>query len=388
MSPSCTPSSSSVPYCIKPLSSMRFTQHLDGRSAGEHSSDRNSEAEQDSFDVLQDIGSPQKSPKVLIIVLSVYVVHLQRSIPRNDVERIISTWGKAGSATQAQATYPTSFSRDVVPIPCHSHNDYWRRIPLYDALAAGCTGVEADVWLDDGKLLVGHSRRSLKESRSLQSLYINPLASILSRQNSVAAPSSGMADCTNGIFDMNPNTTLALLIDIKTDGLASLQEVSKSLEPLRLRQCLTHFDGSRLVSRPITVVVTGNAPFSFITSQDNSSRDIFFDAPLDQLWGEDLPTGVPKYQLENSFYASVSMKDAIGAPWLGVLSPAQVNVLRGQIQAAKQRGLKARYWDTPGWPIGLRNHIWDVLQKEGVGMLNVDELTDASKRDWGNHRLL
>jgi hypothetical protein len=34
-----------------------------------------------------------------------------------------------------------------VPVGCHSHNDYWRRVPLYSALQAGCIGVEADVWL-------------------------------------------------------------------------------------------------------------------------------------------------------------------------------------------------------------------------------------------------
>ena len=36
---------------------------------------------------------------------------------------------------------------DVHPFMCHSHNDYWRREPLYQAIHAGCTGVEADVWL-------------------------------------------------------------------------------------------------------------------------------------------------------------------------------------------------------------------------------------------------
>ena len=60
-----------------------------------------------------------------------------------------------------------------------------------------------------------------------------------------------------------------------------------------------------------------------------------------------------------------------------------MDTILGQAGAATARGLKARYWNTPAWPISARDHIWDVLEKEGVGMLNVDDLTSASKRNWG-----
>lgn len=38
----------------------------------------------------------------------------------------------------------------------HSHNDYWRDVPLFSALSHGVTSVEADVWLNpkDGRLYV------------------------------------------------------------------------------------------------------------------------------------------------------------------------------------------------------------------------------------------
>lgn len=51
--------------------------------------------------------------------------------------------------------------------------------------------------------------------------------------------------------------------------------------------------------------------------------------------------------------------------------------MRRQIQAAHGKGLKARYWDTPAWPKSLRNHIWDVLWREGADALNVDDLKGA-----------
>ena len=67
-----------------------------------------------------------------------------------------------------------------------------------------------------------------------------------------------------------------------------------------------------------------------------------------------------------------------------MLSPDQVNTIRAQVAEANRRGLRARYWNTPAWPVSSRDHVWDVLEKEGVGMLNVDDLDAAAKRSWGS----
>src|SRR5262245_8158427 len=65
---------------------------------------------------------------------------------------------------------------DVIPLPrAHAHNYYRHSRPLLDALDHGFCSVEADVWLVDGKLLVGHDRRDLKPERTLQALYLDPL---------------------------------------------------------------------------------------------------------------------------------------------------------------------------------------------------------------------
>ncbi|KAL9581009.1 MAG: hypothetical protein Q9203_006078, partial [Teloschistes exilis] len=88
------------------------------------------------------------------------------------VELIVSRWGLPSPSTQKDLTnWPNQFTHDVNPIPCHSHNDYWRRVPLYDALAGGCTGVEADIWFDATKpddLFVGHNKKSLTPARTLK----------------------------------------------------------------------------------------------------------------------------------------------------------------------------------------------------------------------------
>lgn len=70
-------------------------------------------------------------------------------------ENFMPDWGKPGAHGDGMAKYPTDATRDIIPIPCHSHNDYWRRIPVFDAIHWGCTSIEADVWLFDDDLFVG-----------------------------------------------------------------------------------------------------------------------------------------------------------------------------------------------------------------------------------------
>ena len=52
----------------------------------------------------------------------------------------------------------------------HAHNDYLHARPLFDALDHGFASVEADIFLVDGKLLVGHAKSELKADRTLQAL--------------------------------------------------------------------------------------------------------------------------------------------------------------------------------------------------------------------------
>jgi len=65
----------------------------------------------------------------------------------------------------------------------HSHNDYWRDVPLYTALSYGVVSVEADVWLVNGTLYIGHEVQALTPNRTFDGLYIQPLVQILRNAN-------------------------------------------------------------------------------------------------------------------------------------------------------------------------------------------------------------
>ncbi|CZR67660.1 uncharacterized protein PAC_17559 [Phialocephala subalpina] len=360
----------------------------------------------------------------LLLVLNL-ILGLATLIWTSDFDHVLQNWGQPGTGTEDLEWYPTDFTRDILPIPCHSHNDYWRRVPLFSALRAGCTGVEADVWLFDNELYVGHNTASLTRNRTFTSLYIDPLVKILQDAN----PSSDFYNGTShGVFDVDPGQTLTLLVDLKTSGAETWPWVLKQVQPLRDAGWLSFVENDTLHTRPITLVGTGNTPFDVLTA-NSPYRDAFFDAPLDTMWEarritaemanwptfddglpgerldedegsaeEKLPTSSSETQdlgqgfsgtlpdtqfnASNSYYASVSFGKAVGRIWRGRLSPRQMKIIRGQIRGAHRRGLKARYWDLPAWPLGLRNHVWDVLVKEGVDYLNVDDLRGASRQAW------
>ena len=70
-------------------------------------------------------------------------------------------------------TYPTDITRGIIPKPIHSHNDYWRDLPFWSALSVGCASIEADVWLINETLYVGHEQAALSSTRTLQSSLIS-----------------------------------------------------------------------------------------------------------------------------------------------------------------------------------------------------------------------
>ena len=307
-------------------------------------------------------------------------------------------WGDPVKSSKGLLHWPTDFSQDIQPVPCHSHNDYWRKIPLYSALQAGCISVEADVWLVEDELYVGHSTSSLTPNRTLKNLYINPLLNIITKQNPKTQFHPEPDSPPSGVFDTDPAQTLVLLIDFKTDGHSLWPHVYAQLDPLRQAGYLTYYDGTTLINRPLTVCATGNAPFDLLTF-NSTYRDIFFDAPLGSMSSDttapfsshpkssqdtsgNAPTDPSHYNITNSYYASTSFGDAIGTVW-SEPSPTQLEQVRAQIRGAHDRGLKARYWETPFWPRGLRNHIWNVLIREGVDFLNVDDLAAATGETWG-----
>ena len=77
-----------------------------------------------------------------------------------------------------------------VRLPAYAHNDYANARPLTDALALGYRGVEADIFLVDGVLRLGHDRRSARAGASLEAIYLAPLHAVIARCGPLASDSA------------------------------------------------------------------------------------------------------------------------------------------------------------------------------------------------------
>lgn len=220
-------------------------------------------------------------------------------------------------------------TQDVTIIPnVHSHNDYWRSLPLFEALMYGVTSVEADVWLTENNtsLSVSHDTRHIDpKHKSLDILYTQPLLEML---NHVNGPQNYHHSDVKEIFDEQDNKmhgvfygdssrSLQLLIDFKSENNEKTYELlmSKYLKPFIQRNYLTYLDltTNEIIRGPLTIVLTGNYPIKEsildyesedATSESNNhelnkgyfrdnKRYVFLDLPLhkQQLLAK-LPTSV------------------------------------------------------------------------------------------------
>ncbi|KAI0551773.1 hypothetical protein F4679DRAFT_593198 [Xylaria curta] len=345
---------------------------------------------------------------LIVVLFLVLFVEIPEGQFLSERSRLALGSKQVGNDEQTPATNASTWlsesSQMVIPRACHSHNDYFRKIPLFTALAAGCMSVEADVWLSDDKkdLLIGHNRGSLTSTKTLRSTYIEPLLEILNGQNPAWAANS-VYDRARGIFATQPNTTVVLLIDVKEKPETIWPLLIQQLEPLRQRRFLTRYeevpsDTQTLWPAPLIVVGSGELSLaSLIGAYPNDTfdqyHDTFLDAPLQDLsdvnrsWKGNASTyppvsggGVLNHP-DNSYYSSVSLKQTIGSVMLG-FSASQLEKLRAQIRTARESGLISRYWDTPSWPINYRDYVWEVLTREGVGILNVDDVKAATRGPW------
>lgn len=188
---------------------------------------------------------------------------------------------------------------------------------------------------------------------------------------------SNSAFSCSGVWDVDPEQTLYFFIDAKTSGPETFQAVISALAPLREQGFLTTLkDNKTIINGPVTVIGTGNTPLSMVGPVAN--RDYFFDGPLESL-------SEPQYADITSLISPIASADfaavfgALSSDADPVFSTDQLSVLRQQIAIARSRGIGARYWGTPYYPIRKRNEVWRTLLREGVALLNADDLDAVSE---------
>ncbi|MFF1820651.1 glycerophosphodiester phosphodiesterase family protein [Kribbella sp. NPDC058245] len=229
----------------------------------------------------------------------------------------------------------------------HAHNDYEHRRPLQDALDRGFNSVEADVWLIDGELRVAHDEKDAKPGRTLESLYLKPLADRV-RANHGQVYQHGR--------------DFQLLIDIKSDGPSTYAAVDTALR--KYRGISTIFANGRVLKGAVTSVISGNRPLDVLKAQ--KIRYAGYDGRL-----SDLNSGMPA-----SLMPLVSDNWTNNFTWQGVgpMPTAEQAKLREIVLTAHHAGYRVRFWATPDARGAARDALWSELAAAGVDNLNTDDL--------------
>lgn len=230
----------------------------------------------------------------------------------------------------------------IVHPQAHAHNDYAHDRPLHDALANGFSSVEADIFLVDGQLLVGHERSELRPDRTLEDLYLEPLRKI------VAA---------NGGHVYQQPIKFQLLIDIKTEGVETYNQLSKTLA--KYKDFLTEVSEGIETERAVSVVISGNRPIELISQQ--AIRFAAIDGRL-----SDLDSSSPSHLIpliSDRWGSHFSWKGA------GEMPREQFEKLQGILHKAHVAGRKVRFWATPD-----NVEMWRFLNDVGVDYINTDDL--------------
>ncbi|MFJ8311703.1 MULTISPECIES: phosphatidylinositol-specific phospholipase C/glycerophosphodiester phosphodiesterase family protein [unclassified Streptomyces] len=231
----------------------------------------------------------------------------------------------------------------------HAHNDYEHTHPLFDALAHGFTSVEADIFLVDGQLLVGHDPSELDPSRTLESLYLDPLRKLIRAHH--------------GAVYRGYHHPLQLLIDIKTEGAATYLELDRRLTPYR--HLLSSYAHGRVRTGAITPVISGDRG-ARVPMEAQQVRYAFYDGRL-----EDLGTAATA-----SFIPLISGSWTDSFSWLGAgefpaAQRAELHDLVARTHAGRRR---LRFWATPDLAGPERDAVWRELWAAGIDWFNTDDL--------------
>ncbi|MEU6567017.1 MULTISPECIES: phosphatidylinositol-specific phospholipase C/glycerophosphodiester phosphodiesterase family protein [Streptomyces] len=231
----------------------------------------------------------------------------------------------------------------------HAHNDYEHPRPLLDALDHRFGSVEADIYLVEGQLLVAHDPEDLDPTRTLESLYLAPLAARVRAHH--------------GRVYRRDRRALQLLVDIKTEGAATYLELDRQLR--RYGHLFTSYAHGRVLPGAVTAVVSGDRA-ARAPMEAQRTRRAFYDGRL-----ADLGTSASA-----SFVPLISDNWTLNFTWQGVgaFPDAERRRLRSIVGTAHARGQRVRFWATPDIAGPARDAVWTELVAAGVDHLNTDDL--------------
>ncbi|AAS50583.1 ABL188Wp [Eremothecium gossypii ATCC 10895] len=267
----------------------------------------------------------------------------------------------------------------------HSHNDYTRDRPLFDAISYGVVSIEADVYLrGNNRLAVAHVPMDVRDAKDLRELYLEHLERLLDEVNQQGQ------DSWQGIFYKYPTQSLQLLIDLKKDD-DKLYTVLMDdyLKPLIDKGYLSYIEikTEEIVRRPLTVVLTGERPKDQRTVDGDRNegyfsdgrRYVFIDFEIGRMVCDKALYG-PSVLASGNLVLTLAkcLKSMDIGKFASDPTDEQIRCLRNVIKSGTAH-MNTRLWGGPSAPDSLRDRLWKLQLEAGINMLNADNLAAAVK---------
>ena len=240
----------------------------------------------------------------------------------------------------------------------HSHNDYLRKRPLYDALNLGFLSVEADIFFAKGNFSVAHTAFGRRKKQNLRKMYLEPLkARVDSCEGRV------FCDCLQ-VFE--------LMLDLKGKWDADrLKELNASLA--QFEGLFERVENNRVLPGPLRIVLSGAARMQWADTSD--VRRYFFDGGM----------GSVASKIESTLLARNSTKYSSFFTWDGKdeMPPDERKALEDLLYTATLNNRKIRFWKMPE-----NERIWREFLDAGVRWMNVDNLERFARffEKWTNSK--
>ena len=234
------------------------------------------------------------------------------------------------------------------PVILHSHNDYVRTAPFWEAYSQHCGSIEADVFWHGEQLLVGHNVEDLTPERTFDAMYVQPIVQVVRANGGKAWP--------------NSPDRLILMVELKSATEPELSEVIDLLGKYPDVFC----------GDAVQLVITGNtpAPGNF----DSYPHWVYFDGDIRENY---TPAQLARIGMVSNSFRLFAKK------WNG-----KGRMLDPELDAVNAAIAKVHAWDKPirFWEAPEGTTAYFTFWKLGVDIINTDKPAVASLffDDWTN----
>ncbi|MBS1702387.1 MAG: hypothetical protein JST12_12050 [Armatimonadetes bacterium] len=223
----------------------------------------------------------------------------------------------------------------------HSHNDYAQKRPLDEALDNGFSSVEVDVFPVNGKLLVGHNEKDIRDDRTIESMYLDKL--------------SARAKANSGAIYPGSKATFWVLVDVKTKGLEAYND---------FKAILDRYPSLKPATSVVRFVISGDRAIDAIAADKGAYAGI--DGRFD-----DLDKG---YSFAQMPWISGDWLDSFDWDGTGTIPNDFRLKMEALAMLVHREKRLIRFWGSPD-----NEATWSVEWKAKVDFLNTDHLAQLAR---------